>query len=120
MRQIASDPDAVAIVTTDHGSIMGTRGTVVHGRRDTSSNLRYKYGDNLKAEPKDAVFVRDTKSYRLPSFTINTTYLIAKEDCFFVYPTNFNEYQRKFANTFQHGGISLPEMVLPIATLTPK
>jgi hypothetical protein len=51
---------------------------------------------------------------------MNTTYLLAKEDFYFVYPTNFNEYQRKFANTFQHGGISLPEMILPVITLTPK
>lgn len=120
LRKIARDPAAVVVVTTDHGSIMGTRGTVAHGRRDTSSNLRYKYGDNLNADPKEAVLVTDPKLWRLPRFTPSTTYLLAKEDFFFVYPTNFNEYQRKFANTFQHGGISLPEMVLPVATLTPK
>jgi CheY-like chemotaxis protein len=120
IRQIATDPDAVVVLTTDHGSIMGTRGTLAHGRRDTSSNLRYKYGDNLKADPKEAVLITDPTIYRLPRFSIGTTWLLAKEDCFFVYPTNFNEYQRKFANTFQHGGISLPEMVLPVVTLRPR
>ncbi len=95
-------------------------GAVVHGRRDTSSNLRYKYGDNLKADPKEAVFIGDPKTYRLPRFSMGTTWLLAKEDYFFVYPTNFNEYQRKFAGTFQHGGISLPEMVLPVVTMRPK
>jgi CheY-like chemotaxis protein len=120
LRKIARDPDSVVVVTTDHGSIMGTRGTTAHGRRDTSSSLRYKYGDNLNANQKEAVIVKKPKEYRLPTFTMNTTYLLAKEDYFFVYPTNFNEYQRKFANTFIHGGISMPEMILPVATLTPK
>jgi CheY-like chemotaxis protein len=120
LRQIATDPEAVVVVTTDHGSIMGTRGTVVHGRRDTSPSLRYKFGDNLKVDTKDAVFIADPAEYRLPKFTMSTTWLVAKEDFFFVYPSNFNEYQRKFANTFQHGGISLPEMVLPVVTMRPK
>ena len=120
LRKISTDPDAVVVLTTDHGSIMGARGAVVHGRRDTSSNLRYKYGDNLKADPKEAVFIGDPKTYRLPRFSMGTTWLLAKDDFFFVYPTNFNEYQRKFAGTFQHGGISLPEMVLPVVTMRPK
>jgi CheY-like chemotaxis protein len=115
-----SRQDCVVVVTTDHGSILGSRGTVARGRKDTSTNLRYKYGDNLKGEPKESLFIRDPEKYRLPTFTISTTYLIAKEDFFFVYPTQFNEYQRRFAGTFQHGGISLPEMILPVATLEPK
>ncbi len=120
LRKIAKEKDAVAIVTTDHGSVMGSRGTQAHGRRDTSASLRYKFGDNLNADPKEAVIIKNPKQYRLPMFTNNTTYLLAKEDFFFIYPTNFNEFQRKFTNTFLHGGISLPEMVLPVATLTPK
>lgn len=120
LRKIAREPNSVAIVTTDHGSVMGMRAAMAHGRRDTSPNLRYKFGDNLNADPKEAVIINDPRTYRLPMFTMNTTYLLAKEDFYFVYPTNFNEYQRKFANTFQHGGISLPEMILPVATLIPK
>ncbi len=120
LRKIAKDPNAIAVVTTDHGSILGSRGTMAHGRRDTSPSLRYKFGDTLKCDPKDGVMVKDPRTYRLPTFTMNTTYLLAKEDFYFVYPTNFNEYQRKFANTFLHGGISMPEMILPVATLTPK
>jgi hypothetical protein len=108
------------VITTDHGSIMGMRGAVAHGRRDTSASLRYKFGDNLNADPKEAVIVPDPKTWRLPRFTMSTSYLLAKEDFFFVYPSNFNEYQRKFANTFQHGGISMAEMVLPVVTLRPK
>ncbi len=120
LRKIAREPNAVAVITTDHGSIMGTHASVAHGRKDTSPNLRYKFGDNLNGDPKEAVIIRDPRTYRLPMFTMNTTYLLAKEEFYFVYPTNFNEYQRKFANTFQHGGISLPEMILPVITLTPK
>jgi DNA-binding response OmpR family regulator len=112
--------DCVVVVTSDHGSILGTRGTVARARKDSSTNLRYKYGDNLNAEPKESLIIRKPEEYRLPTFTISTSYLIAKEDFFFVYPTQFNEYQRRFAGTFQHGGVSLPEMVLPVATLEPK
>jgi hypothetical protein len=120
LRKIAREPNAVVVVTTDHGSILGTKGTMAHGRRDTSSSLRYKFGDNLNASAKDAVVVQDPRVFRLPRFSMNTTYLLAREDFYFVYPTNFNEYQRKFANTFVHGGISLPELVLPVATLKPR
>ncbi len=115
-----SRQDCVVVVTTDHGSIVGSRGTVARGKKDTSTNLRYKYGDNLRGEPKESMFIRDPDEYRLPRFTMSTTYLLAREDFYFVYPTQFNEYQRRFAGTLQHGGISLPEMVLPVATLEPK
>ncbi len=115
-----SSQDCVVVVTSDHGSVLGSRGTIARARKDSSTNLRYKYGDNLNGEPKESMLIRDPESYRLPSFTMSTTYLIAKEDFFFVYPTQFNEYQRRFTGTFQHGGISLPEMVLPVATLEPK
>lgn len=119
LRQLARQ-DCVVVVTSDHGSILGTRGTVARARKDSSTNLRYKYGDNLNGEPKESMLIRNPEEYRLPTFTISTSYLIAKEDFFFVYPTQFNEYQRRFAGTFQHGGISLPEMVLPVATLEPR
>jgi CheY-like chemotaxis protein len=119
LRQLSRE-DCVVVVTTDHGSILGSRGTIARGKRDTSTNLRYKYGDNLNGEPKESILIRNPEEYRLPSFTMSTTFLIAKEDFYFVYPTQFNEYQRRFAGTFQHGGISLPEMILPVATLEPK
>ncbi len=118
--QFLSRQDCVVVVTSDHGSILGQRGTIARAKKDTSTNLRYKYGDNLNGEPKESMAIRDPGAYKLPSFTMNTTYLIAKDDFFFVYPTQFNEYQRRFAGTFQHGGISLPEVILPVATLTPK
>lgn len=108
------------VVTSDHGSVLCRRGTMVHGRRETSSNLRYKYGDNLKAEPKDALIIQKPQDWRLPGFTLGTTFLIAKEDFYFVYPNNFNEMVRRFQNSFQHGGISIEEMIVPVAVLNPK
>ncbi|MEA2030746.1 MAG: bifunctional response regulator/alkaline phosphatase family protein [candidate division Zixibacteria bacterium] len=112
--------DFTVIVTTDHGSIHCHRGTVAHGKRSTSTNLRYKYGDNLNSDSKDSILIKEPEEWKLPSFTIATTYLIAKEDYFFVYPNNYNEMVRQFQDSFQHGGISLEEMVVPLAVLTPR
>jgi CheY-like chemotaxis protein len=111
---------AKCVITTDHGSILGTRGTIAYGKRDTSTNLRYKYGDNLNCDPKESLLIKNPDQYRLPSFNLATTYLIATEDYYFVYPTNYNEYNRQFQNSFQHGGITLEEMIVPVATLSPK
>jgi CheY-like chemotaxis protein len=115
-----STQDCDVVITTDHGSVLGTRGTIAYGRRDTSPNLRYKYGDNLKCDPKEALLIKNPKEYRLPVYSMSTTYIIAKEDFYFVYPTKLSEYRREYRNTFQHGGISLEEMILPLATLKPK
>jgi CheY-like chemotaxis protein len=115
-----STQDCQVIITTDHGSVLGTRGTIAYGKRDTSPNLRYKYGDNLKCDPKEALFIKNPREYRLPIYSMGTTYIIAKEDFYFVYPTKLSQYRREYRNTFQHGGISLEEMILPIAVLSPK
>ncbi len=112
--------DFTVVVTSDHGSVLCKRGTMAHGKRSTSTNLRYKYGDNLKSDPKESVLVKKPSEWRLPSFTLATTYILALEDYYFVYPNNYNEMVRQFQNSFQHGGISLEEMVVPIAILTPK
>ena len=115
-----STRDCEVVITTDHGSVLGTRGTIAYGRKDTSSNLRYKYGDNLKCDVKEALLIKNPREYKLPVYSMSTTYIIAKEDFYFVYPTKLSEYRREYRNTFQHGGISLEEMILPIATLTPR
>ncbi len=115
-----STQDCVVVITTDHGSILGTRGTLAYGKKDTSTNLRYKFGDNLNCTPREAVLVKNPKEYRLPSYTMSTTYIIAKQDYYFIYPTNFHEYQRQFRNSFHHGGISLEEMILPVVVARPK
>ncbi|MBN1211825.1 MAG: response regulator [candidate division Zixibacteria bacterium] len=112
--------DFTVIITSDHGSVLCKRGTVAHGRKSTSTNLRYKYGDNLNSDLKESILIKKPEQWRLPSFTLATTYIIAKEDFYFVYPNNYNEMVRQFMNSFQHGGISLEEMVVPLAILNPK
>ncbi len=115
-----SSRDYTIIITTDHGSILCKRGTMAHGKRDTSTNLRYKYGDNLNSDQKESILIKKPEQWRLPMLNMATTYILAKEDFYFVYPNNYNEMVRQFQNSFQHGGISLEEMVVPIATLNPK
>jgi len=112
--------DYTVVITSDHGSVLCRRGTIAHGKRSTSSNLRYKYGDNLNSDPKESLLIKKPEEWRLPSLTLATTYIIAREDFYFVYPNNYNEMVRLFQNSFQHGGISLEEMVVPLAVLSPR
>jgi CheY-like chemotaxis protein len=112
--------DVTVVLTTDHGAVLARRASKVHGNRDTSTSLRYKFGLNLNCDPKEAVILRDPSSFKLPNDGVNKNYILAREDYFFVYPTRFHEYERQFRGTFQHGGISVEEMVLPLATLTPR
>ncbi|MBN1999373.1 PglZ domain-containing protein, partial [candidate division KSB1 bacterium] len=119
LRYLAENRNTV-IVTSDHGSIRGIRGAKVIGDRQTSTSLRYKYGRNLKVNLKNAMFIKDPAKYKLPVRGVNTNYIIAKEDFYFVYPTNYHYYLNYYADSFQHGGISLQEMILPVITLEAK
>ena len=112
--------DAIVVLTSDHGSILGTRGTGVRGDRTTSTNLRYKFGRNLKCDRRQALFIAEPADYMLPSVGLASNVIIAKEDYYFVYPTKFAEYERQYKNSFQHGGVSLQEMILPIVTMRRK
>ena len=112
--------NCAVVITTDHGSVIGTRGAMAHGKRDTSTNLRYKYGDNLNCDPKQAWLIKKPTDLKLPTWGLSTSYIIALEDFFFVYPTNYSQFKRQYHNSFQHGGISLDEMILPVATLRPR
>ena len=112
--------DCEIVITTDHGSVIGTRGALAYGKKDTSTNLRYKYGDNLNCDQKQAWLIKEPKDLRLPTWGLATTYIIALEDFYFVYPTKYSEYRRHYMNSFQHGGISLDEMILPVITLRPR
>jgi CheY-like chemotaxis protein len=107
-------------ITTDHGSVRGMRGTKVLGDRETSTNLRYKYGRSLKADKKNAIFIKNPEDFKLPKRGINTTYIIAKEDYYFIYPTNYYKFLNYYKDSFQHGGVSLEEMILPIIRLEPR
>jgi DNA-binding response OmpR family regulator len=108
------------IITTDHGTINTKKPSKVIGFKDSSENLRYKTGKSLTYEEKDVFVVKDPKDIYLPSQNINSSFIFAKEDLFFAYPNNFNHYVNYFKNTYQHGGISLEEMILPCAFFEPK
>jgi len=109
------------ILTTDHGSILCQHPTTVFARRDATSNLRYKFGQDLRAENRSTAYnTRDEQDLRLPPGKLGMSYLIALEDYFFVYPTKLREYQARYRNAFLHGGISPEEMIVPIASLTPR
>lgn len=112
--------DGIVIVTTDHGAVLSRRSALVYGNRETSTNLRFKFGTNLSCEARQAIHVKDPARFRLPVDGSHKTYIIAKEDFYFVYPTRFHEYENKYRGSFQHGGISLEEMILPVAVLTPR
>ncbi len=111
---------AQIILTSDHGSVRGLRGTRVIGDRETSTNLRYKYGRSLKADPKQTIFIKEPSEWRLPKRGLNTTYVFAKEDFYLVYPTNYNKYLHYYKDSFQHGGVSIEEMILPVVQLNFK
>ncbi len=115
-----AEKDVTVYVTSDHGSIRCMRGTKVLGDRETSTNLRYKYGRNLKVDKKHAFYIANPNEARLPQRNFNINYIVSKEDYYFVYPTNYHKYLSYYRDSFQHGGISLEEMVLPIIRLDPK
>lgn len=109
------------ILTTDHGSILCQNPSTVFARRDATSNLRYKFGQDLRAEDASTAFgTRDEKDLRLPPGRLGMSYLLALDDYFFVYPTKLREYQARYRNSFLHGGISPEEMIVPVVSLTPR
>jgi CheY-like chemotaxis protein len=112
--------NAKIIITTDHGSIRSLRGAKVLGDKEASTNLRFKYGRNLKVDDKHAIYIKNPAEYKLPKRGVTINYIIAKEDYYFVYPTDYHKYLTYYKDTFQHGGISMEEMILPVITMEPK
>lgn len=108
------------IVTTDHGAIKVNNPVKVIGDRETNTNLRYKLGRNLNYKSKHVFEVRDPHSAYLPSRNVSTSYIFAHASDFFAYPNNYNYYANYYKDTFQHGGISLEEMIVPLVSLVPK
>ena len=108
------------IVTTDHGTVRVTNPIKIVGERSTNTNLRYKTGKNLSYREKDVFQVKNPEDAFLPKSAISSEFVFAREDDFFVYPNNYNHYVNYFSNTFQHGGISLEELLIPYIELDAK
>ncbi len=108
------------VITTDHGTIRINNPVKVIGDRNTNTNLRYKQGKNLNFSAKNVFEIKNPAKAFLPSSNLSSSYIFAGSDDFFAYPNNFHYYVSYYKNTFQHGGISLEEMLIPIITLNPK
>ena len=112
--------DCRVIVTTDHGSIRCTQPVKIVGDRNTNTNLRYKLGKNLGYDDKSLFVIKDPRKALLPQPNLSTSYVFATGDSFFAYPNNYNYYVSYYRDTFQHGGISMEEVIVPLITLTGK
>lgn len=118
--RLLAQSDYRIIVTTDHGSIRSSKPVKIIGDRNTNTNLRYKLGRNLNCQAKDIFTIKDPHQAQLPSPNISTSYVFATNDSFFAYPNNYNYYVSYYKDTFQHGGISMEEMLVPLITMKPR
>lgn len=119
LKKIA-DKNIRVVLATDHGSVRVKTPVKVIGDKQTTTNLRYKHGRNLNYDPKEVLAFRDPKEAGLPSPTINSSYIFGGEDVFLCYPNNYNHYVNYYKNTFQHGGVSLEEMIVPVVQMVSK
>jgi CheY-like chemotaxis protein len=108
------------IITTDHGTVRVEEPVKVVGDKNTNSNLRYKVGRNLNYNPKDVFEVKNPEDAQLPKLNVSTSFIFARERGYFVYPNNYNHFVKFYGDTFQHGGISIEEMMIPFVSMRPK
>jgi len=118
--KLISEKPAKVIITTDHGSIRVNGPSKIIGDKNTNTNLRYKNGKNLNYEKRDVFEARKPEDVLLPKTNVSSSYVFVKEDLFFAYPNNYNYYVNYYRDTFQHGGISLEEMIVPLITYSTK
>ena len=115
-----AESDYHVILTTDHGSIRCSRPVKIVGDRNTNTNLRYKLGKNLNYDSKEPFAIREPQKAWLPAPNVSTSYVFASGNSFFAYPNNYNYYVSYYKDTFQHGGISMEEMLIPLISLKPR
>ncbi len=120
MIQQAQELGMTLVITTDHGTINVKNPSKVIGDKNTSLNLRYKTGRSLTYEKKEVLAAPDPRTIHLPSINMSSSFIFAKSDHFFAYPNNYNHYVSYYRNTYQHGGVSLEEMIIPFAILEPR
>ena len=116
----AQDLGFKLIITTDHGTINVKNPAKIIGDKNTSQNLRYKTGKSLTYNHKENISYNNPEEVGLPKTSINSSYVFSKEDYYLVYPNNYNHYSNYFRNTYQHGGVSMEEMIIPFIVLNPK
>jgi CheY-like chemotaxis protein len=119
MKYIATQKVNV-LISTDHGSIKVKKASKIIGDRATTTNLRYKNGKNLNYNEKEVFSIRKPEEAMLPKQHVSSSFVFAKDDYFFVYPNNFNHFVNMYKNTFQHGGVSMHEMIIPVITMSTK
>ena len=115
--KMLAQSDFTVVITTDHGSIRASKPVKIIGDRNTNTNLRYKLGKNLNYNPKEVFVIKEPHKAMLPAPNLSTSYVFATGDSFFAYPNNYNYYVSYYKDTFQHGGISMEEMIVPLITM---
>lgn len=115
--KMLSQSNYTVVITTDHGSIRASKPVKIIGDRNTNTNLRYKLGKNLNYNPKEVFVIKEPHKAQLPALNLSTSYVFATGNSFFAYPNNYNYYVSYYKDTFQHGGISMEEMIVPLITL---
>jgi hypothetical protein len=119
LKKLSQDKKTI-IITTDHGTIRVQNPLKVVGLRETNTNLRFKQGKNLAYDKRSVFEVKNPDDIYMPKPNVSTAYIFATGDSFFAYPNNFNYFANYYKDTFQHGGVSMEEMMIPFVVMEPK